>query len=58
VEVDAERQVNEKTEFSSEKGYRCVGKRVVKNIIDTLIESKDSLDFIESGQSSSGNGVR
>ena len=49
VEVDAERQANEKTEFSLEKGYRCVGKRVVENIIDTPMESKDSIDFVESG---------
>ena len=49
VEVDAERQVIEKTEFSLEKGYRCVGKRVVKNIIDIPMESKDSFDIIESG---------
>ena len=54
VEVDAERQIIEKTEFSLEKGYRCVGKRVVKNIIDIPMESTDSLDFVESGKSSSG----
>lgn len=49
VEVDAERQIIEKTEFSLEKGYRCVGKRVVENKIDTPMENKDSLDFVESG---------
>ena len=49
MEVDAERQIIEKTEFSLEKGYRCVGKRVVENKVDTLMENKDSLDFIESG---------
>lgn len=37
MEVDAKRQANEKTEPLLEKGYRCVGKRVVKNKIDTLI---------------------